>query len=116
MLDSGSSAIDKKTSWHKNVASKIRLRLGEAILMFTKGKLNFSDWSMPIIRSLPHEDSNGNMFFVMMFLKHYNPDTHKVAFWDLKKENLSCKILWYLISHKLNGSHNSLPEGISNLI
>lgn len=97
------------------VASKIRTRLGEAILNITQSEFDFSSWSMPVITGLPRQDSNDSRFFAMMFLKHYNPDTRKVAFCDLNKKNLRnlrCKILWYLINHKLNGSRNLLPEGI----
>lgn len=115
MLDSRHVPKTEKQKWHKDVATKIR-KLGQAISIFTEGKLDFSSWSTPVIPGLPHEDSNGNMFFAMMLLKHYNPDTHKMAFWESQKKNLSCEILWYLISHKLNGSRDSLPEGISNLM
>ena len=93
MLDSGLTMLKEKRTWHKPVASNIRTRLGEAILKITQSEFDFSGWSVPVITSLPRQDSNGSRFFAMMFLKHYNPDTHEVAFWDLNKENLRRKIL-----------------------
>uniref|UniRef100_K3YZM7 Ubiquitin-like protease family profile domain-containing protein n=1 Tax=Setaria italica TaxID=4555 RepID=K3YZM7_SETIT len=96
VLDSGSTVLKDKQKWHTPVASKIRTRLGEAILKITQSKFNFSSWSMPVITGLPRQDSNDSRFFAMMFLKHYNPDTRKMAFCELNKKNLRnlrCNIL-----------------------
>jgi hypothetical protein len=49
-------------------------------------------------------------FFVMMFMKHYNPDTRQLEFCDF--DDIRGKILWYLLHHNLNASADSLPPGI----
>lgn len=108
--------MEVKRKNHRTIAGVIRSKLSDAILLITDKHPKFSEWSMPIIpASSIAQQKQGSVdcgFFVMMFLKYYNPDTHQLEFCDLK-EDFKCKILWYLLHHKLNASADSRPWDIN---
>ncbi|KAG0381253.1 hypothetical protein BDA96_K000900, partial [Sorghum bicolor] len=99
ILDSSWATVEVKRKNHRTIAGVIRSKLSDAILLITDKHPKFSEWSMPIIpASSIAQQKQGSVdcgFFVMMFLKYYNPDTHRLEFCDLK-EDFKCKILWNL--------------------
>lgn len=111
-------SICSNYSFHRMIASKIRMNLSKVISVVANGHPKFDDWSLPIIHSLPQQNAGSNdcAFFMMMFMKFYNPDSRQLQFCDhvefSKDGQLRIDILWYLFHHQLNGSRESQPEGI----
>jgi len=118
VLDSDTSGKEVKQKWHQHIASRIRTQLAGAISKITPEKSDINKWSMPIVSVAKESDGVSSSFFAMMFLNHYNPDDHKVVYWDKDKEIplLKRRFLWYLINHKLNEERSSLPEGIMDIL
>ncbi|KAG2564445.1 hypothetical protein PVAP13_7NG117585 [Panicum virgatum] len=116
ILDSWTSTVNDKQKYHQKIAVCMRKKLSNVISLISKEHPNFSDWSMPIIPAkyiAQQEPSSMDCgFFVMMFMKHYNPDTRQLEFCDSDFDDIRGKILWYLLHHNLNASADSLPPGI----
>lgn len=114
-IDILDSLANKK--YHYSIAGAVRTKLSAVISLVAKEHPDFSGWSLPSVPSLPQQEKSlDSAFCVMMFMRHYNPDSHKLEFFELgadwKSGELRIDNLWYLIHHKLNGSRDTLPEGI----
>ncbi|PWZ56776.1 hypothetical protein Zm00014a_003135 [Zea mays] len=84
ILDSSPTAVNDKMKYHQSIAAKVRQRLNAVLLRISKEEhidfIDFSKWGLPLIPKIriAHQDRNSMDcgFFVMFFMRHYNPDTH----------------------------------------